>query len=74
MRDAVKDSVSYATMGSSIHGQVGAIDSVLSQEVSEKDSLIVVRTRCRFQRLPVPGVVTVGFDPAGRIGTMPWRL
>jgi len=73
MRDAVQDSVSYASMGSSIHGQVGAIDSVLSEEVSERDSLIVIRTRCRFQRLPVPGVITVGFDPSGRIGMMSIR-
>jgi hypothetical protein len=29
--------------------------------------------RCRFQRLPVPGVLTVGFDPAGRIGSMTIR-
>jgi hypothetical protein len=60
-------------MGSSIHGQVGAIDSVLSEEVSEKDSLIVVRTRCRFQRLPVPGILTIGFDPAGRIASFTIR-
>ena len=73
MRDAVKDSVSYATTSGSIHAQIGAIDSVLSEEVSERDSLIVVRTRCRFQRLPVPGVLTVGFDAAGRIGTLSIR-
>jgi len=73
MRDTVKDSVSYATTSNSIHAQIGAIDSVLSEEVSERDSLIVVRTRCRFQRLPVPGVLTVGFDPAGRIGVMSIR-
>jgi len=73
MRDAVKDSVSYATTSGSIHAQIGAIDSVLSEEVSERDSLIVVKTRCRFQRLPVPGVLTVGFDPAGRIGVMSIR-
>jgi murein DD-endopeptidase MepM/ murein hydrolase activator NlpD len=73
MRAAVKDSVSYATTSASIHDQIGAIDSVLSEEVSEKDSLIVIRTRCRFQRLPVPGVLTVGFDPGGRIGSMSIR-
>jgi murein DD-endopeptidase MepM/ murein hydrolase activator NlpD len=73
MRDAVQDSVSYATMSSSIHAQIGAIDSVLGEEVSEKDSLIVVRMRCRFQRLPAPGFLTVGFDPAGRIGAMTIR-
>ena len=73
MRDTVKDSVSYVTTSSSIHAQIGAIDSVLSEEVSERDSLIVVKTRCRFQRLPVPGVLTVGFDPAGLIGTMSIR-
>jgi murein DD-endopeptidase MepM/ murein hydrolase activator NlpD len=73
MRAAVKDSVSYATTSGSIHEQIGAIDSVLSEEVSERDSMIVIRMRCRFQRLPVPGVLTVGFDPAGRIGTMSIR-
>ena len=73
MRDAVTDSVSYATTNSTIHAQIGAIDSVLSEEVSERDSLIVVKTRCRFQRLPVPGVLTVGFDRTGRIGVMSIR-
>jgi len=57
MRDAVTDSVSYATTNSTIHAQIGAIDSVLSEEVSESESLIVVRTRCRFERLAVPGRV-----------------
>jgi hypothetical protein len=73
MRDAVQDSMSYAAMSRSIHAQLGAIDSVLGEEVSEKDSLIVVRMRCRFQRLAVPGLLTVGFDPAGRIGSMTIR-
>jgi murein DD-endopeptidase MepM/ murein hydrolase activator NlpD len=73
MRAAVQDSASYVTMGRSIHGQIGAIDSVLSEEVNELDSLIVVRTRCRFERLPAPGVLTVSFDPAGRIASLSIR-
>src|SRR5262245_37647383 len=73
MRAAVGDSVAYAAMGSTIHGQIGRLDSVLSEEVSEQDSLVVVQTRCRFQRLPVPGVLTVAFDPAGRIAVLSIR-
>jgi hypothetical protein len=73
MRKAVQDSVSYATMSRTIHGQIGRVDSVLSEDVSEKDSLIVVRMRCRFERLSVPGILTVGFDAAGRIGSMTIR-
>lgn len=73
MRTMLKDSLSFVAMSASIHGQVGAVDSVMDEEVFERDSMLVVRTRCRFTKLPVPGVLTVGFVPDGRIGTLAVR-
>lgn len=70
MRSVLKDSTAFAATSASIHAQVGAVDSVLDEEVLERDSMLVVRTRCRFTKLPVPGVLTVGFAPDGRIGTL----
>ena len=70
MRTAFGDSLKFSAMGSAIHAQLGAIDSVLDEEIITKDSLIIVRSRCRFSKLPVPANVTVGFDPDGRINTL----
>jgi murein DD-endopeptidase MepM/ murein hydrolase activator NlpD len=70
MKTALTDSVSFAAMSKSIHAQVGTIDSVLDEEMLDRDSLLIVRTRCRFKNLPVPGILTVGFMPDGRIGTL----
>ncbi len=73
MRAALKDSVSFAGMSAGIHAQLGAIDSVLDEQVSEHDSMLVVRSRCRFAKLPVPAVLMVGFTPDGRIGMLAVR-
>lgn len=70
LQTVLKDSVSYATMSTSVHAQVGTIDSVLGEEVSENDTSLIVRTRCRFRSLPVPGILTVGFTRDGKIGTL----
>jgi murein DD-endopeptidase MepM/ murein hydrolase activator NlpD len=43
---------------------------VLDEEILERDSMQVVRTRCRFKGLPVPGILTIGFTPSGQIGTL----
>jgi hypothetical protein len=73
MRTVLKDSASFSAMSTGIHAQTGAVDSVLDEEVFERDSLLVVRARCRFTRMPVPGLLTVGFTPDGRIGTLSVR-
>lgn len=73
LKAVLKDSVSFATMSAGIHAQLGAIDSVLSEEVSDRDSLVVVVARCRFAKLPIPTNVTVAFTPSGRIATLALR-
>jgi hypothetical protein len=70
LRAMLKDSLSFAGMSARIHAQLGAVDSVLDEEVATRDSLIVVRFKCRFAGLPVPANVTVGFTPSGRISTL----
>ncbi len=73
MRTVLKDSVNFMTMSASVHSQAGAVDSVLDEEVSEGDTTITVRSRCRFHSLPVTGVLTVGFTRDGRISTLSVR-
>ena len=70
MRSVLEDSAAFAATSASIHAQIGAVDSVMDEEVLERDSMLVVRTRCRFTKLPVPGVLAVGFAPDGRIGML----
>jgi murein DD-endopeptidase MepM/ murein hydrolase activator NlpD len=73
MQSVLKDSSNFATMSAGIHAQLGAIDSVLSEEVSDRDSNVVVVLRCRFAKLALPVNVTVAFDPAGWITTLTVR-
>jgi peptidase M23-like protein len=73
MRSVLKDSTNFATMSTGIHAQLGAIDSVLSEEVSDRDTNVVVVSRCRVAKLAIPVNVTVAFDPAGRISTLTVR-
>lgn len=70
MRAALKDSVSFAAMSAGIDAQLGPLDSLLDEEVLERDSLLVLRSRARFSKAGIPIVVTVGVDTAGRIGTL----
>jgi len=70
MREAAKDSVAFVAMGTSIRGQLGALDSLMGEEVIDADSLLVVRTRARFKLAPVPVAITVGLRPSGLIGAL----
>lgn len=70
MQRALTDSASFSAMGGVIRAQLGSIDSVLDEEVIEKDSLVTLRSRCRMSKLPTPVNVIVSLDPAGRIAGM----
>ena len=70
MRAAVKDSASYVAMSGSVKAQLGALDSLMEEEVTENDSMLVLRTRARFTVIRIPVVITVGVDTAGQIGTL----
>ena len=70
MRAAVKDSASYVAMSASVNSQLGGLDSLMEEEVIDRDSMLVLRTRARFKVLRIPVVITVGVDTAGQIGTL----
>lgn len=70
MRAALKDSLRFSAMGAAIHKQVGAIDSVLDEQVTVSDSTVLVASRCRFTAVPIPMVVLVGVEPDGRISAL----
>lgn len=67
MRTAMKDSASFAAMSQGIATQLGAIDSVLSEEVSRSDGAWAVVTRCRFAKAPMTIRLAMAFDDAGRL-------
>ena len=70
LQSALKDSVSFATMSASIAQQLGRIDSVLDESVSVTDSNVIVKSRCRFSKLPLVMLLTVGVAEDGRISTL----
>jgi hypothetical protein len=70
MRQTVKDSASFVAMGTSIHGQLGALDSLIGEEVIDRDSLLIVRTSARFAKAPVLVAITIGLTPSGLIRTL----
>jgi murein DD-endopeptidase MepM/ murein hydrolase activator NlpD len=67
MRTAMKDSASFAGMTAGIHGQTGALDSVLDQRVVREGEHWAYQARCRFQGPPVPLMVTLAFADNGRL-------
>ncbi len=70
MRAALKDSAAFIATGSAIHRQLGAIDSVLAEEVTVRDSTVIVRSTCRFSKMPLAMNVIVGLAPDGRISSL----
>jgi len=70
MRAAMKDSANFAGLMSGIHAQVGAIDSVLSEQVLQDRGRWIYRALCRFTGIPLPARLVVGFAPDGRIGSL----
>lgn len=73
MQSVLKDSTNFAAISAGIHAQLGAIDSVLSEEVTDRDSNVVVVSRCRVTKMAIPVDVTVGLDPVGRISGLTAR-
>ena len=73
MRKVVRDSVSFAIMSAGISAQLGSLDSLLGEEVSDRDTLFILRTRARFSKMPTPVVITVGLRPSALIGTLSVR-
>ncbi|MCC6651955.1 MAG: peptidoglycan DD-metalloendopeptidase family protein [Candidatus Eisenbacteria bacterium] len=71
MRTAMKDSASFAGMLVSINGSLGALDSVVSEEISEPapGTWTYVAT-CRYSKVPVPIAMTFTFDRDGRVAGM----
>jgi len=70
MRTAVKDSASFATMLTTIHGQTGTIDSVLSEKVVENSGSRVYLADVRCSVLPVPATLMFAFDSSGQVAGM----
>jgi len=68
MREALRDSASFAAILSSIHAQTGALDSVLSEQVTTpQPGSFVYRAKCRFTRPPQPLELVLAFDAQGRV-------
>ena len=73
MRAAMTDSANFARLMAGIHAQVGAIDSVLSEEAVQERGFWVYRARCRFAKAPQPARLVIAFAPNGRIGRLSVR-
>ena len=69
MRTAMGDSLKFAGVVASIHGQLGAISAVVDEKVSRQMGWMY-RARCRFERAPVPLMLTIGFDNDGLVNSM----
>lgn len=68
MREALRDSANFATTLSAIHVQTGALDSVLSEQVTTpQPGIFVYRAKCRFARAPLPLELVLAFDADGRM-------
>src|SRR5678815_184565 len=69
MREALHDSASFATTLNTIHAQTGALDSVLTEQVTTPQAgLFVYRAKCRFAGTPQPLELILAFDADGRVG------
>lgn len=68
MREALRDSAGFAATLSSIHAQTGALDSVLSEQVTTpQPGIFVYRARCRFATALLPLELILAFDADGRV-------
>jgi hypothetical protein len=68
MRAALRDSASFAVTLAGIHAQTGALDSVLTEEITTpRPGTIVYRALCRFAATPQPLELILGFDAEGRV-------
>ncbi len=66
MRDAMGDSLRFAGILASIHGQVGAITEVIDERLLREVGW-TYRARCRFEKAPMPLVLMISFDADARV-------
>ncbi len=66
MRGAMGDSLRFAAVVASIPGQVGSITEVLDEKVV-RDMGWTYRAHCRFEKVPVPLVLTISFHDDGLV-------
>ena len=69
MRAAMGDSLKFAGVVASIHGQLGAITEVVDENLSRQAGWLY-RARCRFEKAPAPLVLIIAFDPQGLVTGM----
>lgn len=69
MRAAMGDSLKFAGVVASIHGQLGAITEVVEENVSPQTGWLY-RARCRFENAPAPLTLIIAFDPQGLVTGM----
>ncbi|HXV13266.1 MAG TPA: M23 family metallopeptidase [Candidatus Krumholzibacteria bacterium] len=66
MREAMGDSLRFAAIMASIHGQVGAITEVIDERLLREMGW-TYRARCRFEKAPMPLVLVLSFDDDARV-------
>ncbi len=54
MQQVLHDSTTFSATGAMIHGQIGTIDSVMSEEVTVTDTSLTLSSSCRVSRVPIP--------------------
>lgn len=70
MRTAMKDSAAFGATLAGITGQVGRVDSVMSEKVVTDRGLRVYLADVRCTKLPVPATLMFAFDAAGQVSGM----
>ncbi len=66
MRAAMGDSLKFAGVVASIHGQLGAITEVIDEKVSPQKGWIY-RARCKFKEAPAPLMLIIAFEADGLV-------
>lgn len=66
MRAAMSDSLRFAGIVAGIHTQVGAIMEVIDEKV-RREMGWTYRARCRFEKVPVPLVLSISFGDDGLV-------
>lgn len=67
LREALRDSASFAAVLAGMRAQAGRADSVLDESVRSERGTFVYRAVTRFEKSPEPLTVSVTFDRRGRI-------
>jgi hypothetical protein len=70
MRTAMKDSAAFRVTLAGITGQVGRVDSVMSEKVVTDRGLRLYLADVRCQKLAVPATLMFAFDAAGQVAGM----